>query len=77
MTFIKASSISSIPIRVFPLLEARRAASFKRFARSAPVKPAVVFATILLGEKMTIIQIVGAVCIIGGAMIGELIKTKK
>ena len=38
---------------------------------------AVVFATILLGEKMTIIQIVGAVCIIGGAMIGELIKTKK
>ena len=38
---------------------------------------AVVFATLLLGEKMTIIQIVGAVCIIGGAMIGELIKPKK
>ncbi len=38
---------------------------------------AVVFATVLLGEKMTIIQIIGAVCIIGGAMIGELIKTKK
>ncbi len=35
---------------------------------------AVVFAALLLGEKMTIIQIVGAVCIIGGAMIGELIK---
>lgn len=38
---------------------------------------AVVFAAILLGEKMTLIQVVGAACIIGGAMIGELIKTKK
>lgn len=38
---------------------------------------AVVFATVLLGEKMTFIQIIGAVCIIGGAMIGELIKPKK
>ena len=38
---------------------------------------AVVFATVLLGEKMTIIQIAGTVCIIGGAMIGELIKPKK
>lgn len=38
---------------------------------------AVVFAALLLGEKMTIIQIVGAVCIIGGAMIGELIKPKR
>ncbi len=38
---------------------------------------AVVFAALLLGETMTIIQIVGAVCIIGGAMIGELVKTKK
>ena len=37
---------------------------------------AVVFATVLLDEKMTVIQIVGAVCIIGGAMIGELVKTK-
>ncbi len=37
---------------------------------------AVIFAALLLGEKMTIIQIVGAVCIIGGAMIGELIKPK-
>lgn len=35
---------------------------------------AVVFASILLGEKMTIVQIIGAVCIIGGAMIGELVK---
>lgn len=38
---------------------------------------AVVFASILLGEKMTIVQIIGAVCIIGGAMIGELVKIKK
>ena len=38
---------------------------------------AVVFATVLLGEKMTIIQIIGAVCIVGGAMIGELIKPKR
>lgn len=37
---------------------------------------AVVFAAILLGEKMTLIQVVGATCIIGGAMIGELIKPK-
>ncbi len=38
---------------------------------------AVVFAAILLGEKMTLIQVVGAACIIGGAMIGELIKPKR
>lgn len=38
---------------------------------------AVVFAALLLGEKMTMIQIAGAVCIIGGAMIGELIKPKR
>ncbi len=37
---------------------------------------AVVFAAILLGEKMTLIQVVGAACIIGGAMIGELVKPK-
>ena len=37
---------------------------------------AVVFATVLLGEKMNILQIIGAVCIIGGAMIGELSKKK-
>ncbi len=34
---------------------------------------AVVFATLLLGEKMSAFQYIGAVCIIGGAMIGELI----
>ncbi len=36
----------------------------------------VVFASVLLDEKMNILQIIGAVCIIGGAMIGELIKAK-
>ena len=35
---------------------------------------AVVSAALLLGEKMTALQIVGAVCIIGGAMIGELAR---
>ncbi len=34
---------------------------------------AVVFSSLLLGEKMTGMQIAGAVCIIGGAMVGELI----
>ena len=38
---------------------------------------AVVFASILLHEKMTIVQVIGAVCIIGGAMIGELVNIKK
>ncbi len=38
---------------------------------------AVVFAALLLGETMTAVQIVGAVCIIGGTMIGELIHPKK
>ena len=38
---------------------------------------AVVFAALLLGEKMTVIQIIGAICIIGGAMIGELVKSKR
>lgn len=35
---------------------------------------AVVFATLLLNEKMSIPQIAGAICIIGGAMISELVK---
>jgi len=35
---------------------------------------AVVFATLLLGEKLSATQYIGAVCIIGGAMVGELIK---
>lgn len=37
---------------------------------------AVIFAAFLLGERMTLVQIIGAVCIIGGAMVGELIKGK-
>lgn len=37
---------------------------------------AVLFAAILLKEKMTVMQIIGAVCIIGGAMIGEFIMSK-
>ena len=37
---------------------------------------AVIFAALLLGEKMTALQYIGAVCIIGGAMIGELIKKR-
>jgi len=37
---------------------------------------AVVFAAVLLNENMTVIQIIGAGCIIGGAMVGELIKNR-
>lgn len=37
---------------------------------------AVIFSAILLNERMTVIQIIGAACIIGGAMIGELITLK-
>ncbi|MCM1416579.1 MAG: DMT family transporter [bacterium] len=38
---------------------------------------AVVFSAVLLGERMTYLQIAGAVCIIGGAMIGEVLGTRK
>lgn len=38
---------------------------------------AVLFAALLMGEKMTAIQYLGAACIIGGAMIGELVKPRK
>lgn len=38
---------------------------------------AVVFAALLLNEQMTAIQIIGAACIIGGAMIGELVRSKR
>ena len=37
---------------------------------------AVVFATLLLGDEMTGLQVIGAICIIGGAMIGELSPQK-
>ena len=35
---------------------------------------AVVFSALLLSERMSLFQIIGAVCIIGGAMFGELVK---
>ena len=38
---------------------------------------AVLLAALLLSERMSPIQIVGAVCIIGGAMLGELLDMKK
>lgn len=38
---------------------------------------AVAFAALLLGEEMTAVQIIGAACIIGGAMTGELVKSRK
>ena len=38
---------------------------------------AVVFAVLLLGEKLSATQYIGAVCIIGGAMIGELVKERR
>lgn len=38
---------------------------------------AVLFSALLLDEKLTVLQIVGAVLIIGGAMCGELINRKK
>lgn len=38
---------------------------------------AVAFAALLLGEEMTAQQYVGAVCIIGGAMIGELVGGRR
>ena len=38
---------------------------------------AVVFASLLLGESMTALQVVGAACIIGGAMVGELVRPAK
>jgi drug/metabolite transporter (DMT)-like permease len=38
---------------------------------------AVVFSALLLNEHMTVLHIIGAACIIGGAMIGELVKVKR
>lgn len=38
---------------------------------------ALVFAAVLLGERMTMVQIVGAVLIIGSALCGELLSAKK
>lgn len=38
---------------------------------------AVAFSALLLGERMNALQIVGAACIIGGAMLGELIRPRR
>jgi len=38
---------------------------------------AVAFAALLLGEKMSLVQIIGALCIIGGAMVGELVRSPR
>ncbi len=38
---------------------------------------ALIFSALLLGEKMTAIQLIGAVLIIGGAMLGELLKRNR
>ena len=38
---------------------------------------ALIFSALLLGEKLTAIQLIGAVLIIGGAMLGELLKRDK
>ncbi|MBQ2823734.1 MAG: EamA family transporter [Oscillospiraceae bacterium] len=35
---------------------------------------AVIFSSLLLGERLTMLQFIGAVLIIGGAMCGELVK---
>ncbi len=37
---------------------------------------AVIFSSLLLGEQLTMLQFIGAVLIIGGAMCGELVKRK-
>ena len=36
----------------------------------------VLLIAIFLGERMSVLQIIGAVCIIGGSMVGELIKER-
>lgn len=38
---------------------------------------AVIFSAVLLNERMTSLQIAGAVCILGGAMAGELLGSKR
>lgn len=63
--YLYFSSLSKIP--------AQTAAIFGYFE----LLSAVIFAAILLHEKMSLSQSIGAVCIIGGAMLGELVKTKK
>ena len=38
---------------------------------------AVLFSVLLLSETMSVLQIIGATCIIGGAMFGELVKSNR
>lgn len=59
------SSLSALPVQTVAIFGYTEALS------------AVVFASVFLGETMSIPQIIGAVCIIGGAMAGELIKGRK
>lgn len=58
------SSLSILPVQSVAVLGYLEALS------------AVVFSALFLSEKMSAIQIAGAICIIGGAMIGELVKPK-
>lgn len=58
------SSLSKLPVQTVAVCSYLEALS------------AVLFASLMLGEKMTVMQIIGGICIIGGAMIGELIKPK-
>ena len=47
------------------------------FMPSALSHPNSGFAALLLGEKLSATQYIGAVCIIGGTMIGELVKERR
>jgi len=58
--YLYFSSLSKLPVQTVAV-----------FGYLEPLS-AVVFAAVLLGEIMTPIQVFGAVCIIGGAMVGEL-----
>lgn len=63
--YLYFSSIGSLPVQTVATLSYLEPLS------------AVGFAALLLGESLTAAQIAGAACIIGGAMIGELMKPKK
>lgn len=63
--YLYFSSLSKLPVQtvaIFGYLE---------------LLSAVVFAALLLHERMSFIQTVGAVCIVGGAMIGELLHPRR
>ena len=63
--YLYFSSLSGLPVQSVAVL------SYTELLSS------VIFASIFLGERMTALQIVGAVLIVGGAMIGELIGITK